>query len=115
MTENRSAFIFFTFMSSRTVGGIGGDFKAGGYDSVRLFCKGGRSFTINNVLYVKNCFYNLFLFSQLHNDDCFLFIIKNGFFIDINDIQALFRCGLYFVQLKNFVACVSVNFDTLRM
>ena len=115
ITGNRNVFTSFTSMSSRTVGGIGGDLKAGKYDFVRLFCKGGRSFTINNVLYVKNCFYNFLSFSQLHNDGCFLFIIKNGFFIDINDIQALFRCGLYFVQLEDFVVCVSVNFDTLRM
>ena len=102
-------------MSNRIVDDIGGDLKTGGYDSVRLFCKGGRSLTINNVLYVENCSYNLLSFSQLHNDDCFLFIIKNEFSIGINDIQALLRCDLYFVQLEDPVACVFVNSDTLRM
>ena len=102
-------------MSSRIVDGIGGDLKTGGYGSVRLLCKGGRSFTINNVLYVENCLYNLLSFNQLHNDGCPLFIIKNGFSIGTNDIQALLRCGLYFVQLKDSVVYVSVNPDTLRM
>ena len=115
MTGGRSVFISFTPMSNRTVGGIGGDLKAGGYGSVRLLCKGGRSLTIHNVRYVENCPYNLLSFSQLHSDGCPLSIIKNGFSIGTNGIQALLRCGLYFVQLEDPVACVSVNPDTLRM
>ena len=115
MIGNRSVFTFFTPMSSQIVSGIDGDLKAERYGSVRLFCKEGRSLTINNVLYVKNCPYNLFSFNQLHNDGCFLSIIKNGFSIGVNNIQVLLRCDLYFVQLEDLVVCVSVNFDILRM
>ena len=93
MTGDRSVFISFTPMSNRTVGGIDGDLKAGGYGSVWLLCKEGRSLTIHNVLYVKNCPYNLLFFSQLHSDGCPVAIIKNGFSIGTNGIQTLLRYG----------------------
>ena len=115
MTDDRSVFVFFTFMFNQIVDDIDENFKTKKYDFVRLFCKKSRLLTINNVLYVKKCFYNFLSFSQLQTDDCFLFIIKNGFFIDFNDIQAIFRCDLYFVQLKNSVVCFSINFDIFRM
>ena len=97
ITNNRNVFIFFIFIFSRIVDNIDENLKIKEYDFVRLFCKKDCSFTINNVFYIKNCFYNLLSFNQFHNNSYFLFIIKNKFFIDINNIQALFRCNLYFV------------------
>ena len=73
-------------MFSQIVNDIDKDFKAKKYNSVQLFCKKNCSLTINNVFYIKNCFYNFFSFNQFYNNNYFLFIIKNEFFIDINNI-----------------------------
>ena len=115
MIENRNVFVFFTSMINRIVDDIDENLKTEKYDVVRLFCKKNRSLTINNVFYVKKCFYNFLSFNQFQFDDCFLFIIQHEFVIDSNDIEIIFRCDLYFVQLKNFVVCIFVNFDTFRM
>ena len=102
-------------MFNQIVDDIDENFKTKKYDFVRLFCKKNRLFTINNVFYIKKCFYNFLSFNQFQINDCFLFIIQNEFFIDFNDIEIIFRCNLYFVQLKNSIVCFSINFDIFRM
>ena len=102
-------------MFNRIVDDIDENFKTKKYDFVRLFCKKNCLFIINNVFYVKKCFYNFLSFNQFQINDCFLFIIKNDFFIDFNDIEVIFWCNLYFVQLKNSIICFLINFDIFRM
>ena len=61
--DDRNVFVFFIFMFNRIVDDIDENFKTKKYDFIRLFCKKNRLFIINNVFYVKKCFYNFLSFN----------------------------------------------------
>ena len=75
--KNCNIFIFFTFIINRIINNINNNLKTKKYNFVQLLYKKNCLFIIHNVFYVKNYFYN---------NDCHLTIIKNNFFININDI-----------------------------
>ena len=115
MTNNLINYIVILDIS---IGDIEEELKSFDYDIVRLFCdtlNRNRYLFIHQMLYVSNCIYNLFSFSQLQQGGCFLSIIFNSFTVSNKSIHALKQQDLYILQLDKLVICLTVNQNTLKM
>ena len=54
-------------------------------------------------------------FFQFQINDCFLFVIFDDFFIDLNDIHVVMQQSFYVLQFQKSIVCVIINFDVLQM
>ena len=116
MTNDRNFFFF--FINDDFVNDIDFNFQIKKHDVMRLFCKKNKTFTINNVLYVKNCRFNFLFYNHLKIDDCFIKIFDDNhddFELNNNDVKILLHRDFYFLKQKEFVICMIVNFDIFRM